>query len=178
MATYERAQKSVLEQVNRVMHRYHGPKEEAGVTVNVLMALPTVDGEEEPTGPAITVNGYKALAKIKILGLKDRVAYGFDAEMVLDADNWELCSDEQQNAIIDHELSHLELMVDDDGGIKRDDADRPRLRMRKHDYHFGWFADVAHRHGENSLEVRQAREMLDGETWHQCFLPGMEPVEA
>lgn len=176
MSTYTKAPEDVCSHAQAVMGRYHGPMHEVGVTVKVLMAHPPVDKNDDATGPAISVGGYPALAKIRVLSLKDRVAYGFDTEMVLDADHWDECSDEERDAIIDHELSHLELKLKE-GALVRDDSGRPCLRIVKHDYQFGWFADVARRHGEASIEIQQARKMLEGDTWIQCFLPGMQLEE-
>jgi hypothetical protein len=42
-----------------------------------------------------------------------------------------------------------------------DDLGRPKLRMRKHDINFGWFNQVAKRHGSASQERIQARMILD-----------------
>lgn len=175
MATYERADKSVQNEVHRVMAKYHGPKAESGVRVQVLMASAARDANGDPTGPAIRVNGYPAVACIRILSLKDRVARGFDAEMQLDADAWQEKSEAEQEAVIDHELTHLEL-VTKEGAVQRDDADRPRLRIRKHDRFCGFFDVVAARHGEASVEIQTVREWLADESYTQCYLPGMEPV--
>lgn len=177
MATYKRAGKDVLDMVQATMAKYHGPKADAGVEVLVLMASPNCDENGDPMGPAVSVNGYPCAGKIKVLSLKDRVATGCDAEMQLDSDVWDESSDEERAALVDHELTHLELRVDDKGNVKRDDIDRPKLRCRKHDAQHGWFFDVAQRHGEASFEVREARALLGSESWSQCFLPGLEPVE-
>ena len=61
-------------------------------------------------------------------------------------------------------------MTGSDGAVLRDEAVRPRLRCLKHDWQFGWFDLIARRHGEHSLEVRQAREMLNSITFRQCYL--------
>jgi hypothetical protein len=42
-----------------------------------------------------------------------------------------------------------------------DAVGRPKLLMRKHDHQFGWFDEVAQRHGEASPEVRQARVLME-----------------
>lgn len=159
------------------MENYHGPLSEAGVKVKVLLAHPPVDEAGDATGPALKVNGYEAIARIKILGLEDRVSYGFDAKMAIDSDKWDESSDEERAAVLDHELTHLELAVDDQGGVKRDDAGRPKLRMRKHDFQVGWFYNVAHRHGNASIEVRQCRQLLDSDDYRQCMLPGMAELQ-
>jgi hypothetical protein len=162
--------------VSTVMERDHPELFQAGLSVQVLLAGTPVDEDGTPTGPAISVNGYPAVAKVKILGLEARVRYGFDAELTLDADEWEVCSREQQEAIVDHELTHLELRTDREGSILYDDAERPKLKMRKHDRQFGWFDEVARRHGEASVEVRQCREMLEDQAFKQGYLFDMAEV--
>jgi hypothetical protein len=55
-------------------------------------------------------------------------------------------------------------MVEDGEGKETpafDALDRPKLAMRKHDHQFGWFDEVAQRHGEASPEVRQARVLME-----------------
>lgn len=169
MPTYRKAQEEIREQVMTVMDAYHGQLRDAGVLVDVLLANPNLDANGDPIGPAIRVHGYAAVACIRVLSYKDRVIRGFDAEMTIDADHWETAGAAEQVAIIDHELTHLEL-VTNDVGVVRDDAERPKLRCRKHDRHFGWFDLVARRHGEHSLEVQQARDMLKSATFKQCYL--------
>jgi hypothetical protein len=178
MPSYERAPKAIREQVTSVVERYHSGLADAGIRIDVLMVRPTVDDNDDPTGPAIKVGGYPAVACIRILGLKDRVARGYDAEMLLDADHYELAGEADQVAMIDHEITHIEAVTDEKGAIRLDDAERPKLKMRKHDVNVGWFSEIARRHGEASLEIQQARAMLESDNWTQCFLPGMEPVEA
>jgi hypothetical protein len=170
MPTYQKAPADMREQVTAVMKTYHGQLRDAEVQVDVLLASPTVDANGDPTGPAVRVHGYAAAAFIRVLSYKDRVIRGFDAEMTLDADHWETASDAERIAVIDHELTHLELVTGDGGTVLRDNAERPKLRCRKHDRHFGWFDIVARRHGDHSLEVKQAREMLDSAQFTQCYL--------
>ena len=98
-----------------------------------------------------------------------------DAEIVLDGDRWDELSAEEQDAAIDHELTHLELVVDD-SGLRRDDLDRPNLRIRKHDHQFGWFDCVARRHGTASFEWRQYEQFTEV-SYKQLWLTGMEPAE-
>lgn len=170
MPTYHRADAEVLSLVADVMRRFHGGLAAAGVMIDVLMAHPTEDDNGDTVGHAITVHGYPAAACVKVLAYKDRVKTGCDAELMLDDLQWDTSTWDEQVAVVDHELTHLELIVDARGNVRRDDAERPRLRMRKHDRHFGWFDLVAHRHGEHSLEVRQAREMVQSDQFKQCYL--------
>jgi len=170
MTTYSKAPAELIKLTQDVMRRYHGGLNDVGVLVDVLLAFPAEDANGDAVGPAITVAGYAATACIKIISYKDRVVRGHDAEITIDGNCWDVASEAERTAILDHELTHLELITDAAGSVKRDDAERPRLRMRKHDRHFGWFDVVAHRHGEASLEVRQARAMLDSQAFKQCYL--------
>ncbi len=69
---------------------------------------------------------------------------------------------------MDHELTHLEL-AEKEGAPVLDDGGRPKLKMRLHDYEFGWFTEVAERHKENAIEVQQARALIDGDG--QVYFP-------
>lgn len=66
----------------------------------------------------------------------------------------------ERAALIDHEIYHLMPAKDKNQRFKCDDQGRPILKLRKHDHQFGWFDEIARRHGENSGEVRQARDLV------------------
>jgi hypothetical protein len=142
------------------------------VSVDVLMAYARRDGNGDPVGPALTLAGYQCLGKIKIMGTKDRAAGRGDVELLLDGDRWTELADEEQASVIDHELTHIELHVGDDG-LKRDDLDRPRLRQRKHDHQFGWFDEVVRRHGRDSIEWQQYEHFAEV-GYQQLWLPFIE----
>jgi hypothetical protein len=156
--TYEKAPPKVVKVVEKLSRTYHSPLTEAGVTVDVLFAHATTDDNGDPTGPAIKHHGYEVAGLARIVNLKDRTKGMADAEIVLDGDRWEEWSEETQAALIDHELTHFELSTDKDGHVKRDDLDRPKLRIRKHDRQFGWFDEIVRRHGKASFEHQQAAE--------------------
>lgn len=172
MSTYQLAQKSIADQVKKCLEQYHGALFDAGVAIDVLMAYASKDANGDPVGPAVTLGGYPCVGKIKVIGLKDRAAGRADAELILDGDQWLAFSDEEQAAIIDHELTHLELQVDD-SGLRRDDLERPKLRIRKHDHQFGWFDEVARRHGQDAIEWKQY-EFFQETSYRQLWLPGIE----
>lgn len=164
----------VREIVEHVLHKHHGEMEDAGVTVQCLLACPPVDDEGEPTGPALSNHGVKCLAKIRTTKLKERVLGAADLEIEIDFDNWEVESNASRVAIIDHELTHRQLKTDRTGAVRRDDMDRPLFVRREHDMEVGWFHVVAQRHGEDSIEVRQCQRFLASDSYSQCYLPGME----
>ena len=156
--TYEEPSQDVVDLIAQTMRAHHQRLEAIGLKLSVLIARSEDDDE-----PALKNHGYPALAITKILNLKLR-AYGLgDAEILIDGGRWELLSRRQRVALIDHELTHLE-PVEKKGALVRDDLGRPKLEMRLHDIVIGGFAEVAERHGQESIEAgeyRAARELMD-----------------
>ena len=160
MPTYTDPTSEVMQVYASEMEKHHPELVGAEVTVKVLMAHGKRDKNGDLVGSAIKVRGCLAAGAIKIVSTKDRAAGMADAVMYLDADRWDEWSSEQQAALIDYELTHLELCCESDGTVKRDDQDRPKLRMWPHDRELGWFDAVASRHGEHSfgsIAVMRAR---------------------
>jgi Putative phage metallopeptidase len=150
--TYEPATDLVTKLADRVMREHHPGLHAAKVQVGYLMAHAPRDANDEPKGPAIKLRGRACKAVVRIVNLKDRVAGLPDAMVILDGDEWDEWSEREQAAIIDHELTHLELKTDESGAVQRDDIGRPKLRMRLHDFEFGGFLDVAKHYGDDSTE--------------------------
>lgn len=107
--------------------------------------------------------GHAILAKIRIVGLRDRVEGMADAELIVDGDRWVLLDAKERAALIDHELTHIEVVYGKDSRPKRDAHGRPKLRTKHHDYETGWFREVAERHGDHSQEIQQARAIFERE---------------
>lgn len=151
MTTYDTAPQEVLDLIQNIMEQYHEELNEAGVTVDAMFAY------NEKGDHAVKHGGYPALAYIKITSLKNRIKGMMDAEITIDGEAYKAMTEPQRIALIDHELHHLMVARDKEENIKLDDANRPKLKIRKHDYQMGWFRDIAIRHKENSPEVYQAR---------------------
>lgn len=170
---YEKPSADQLALLQEVMSTYHQQRL-GDVTIGLLVAhAECYEDTGEPKGPALLVRGVPALGATKINSLKLR-AHGLeDAEIVIDGDRWKDLSRGQRLALIDHELTHLELNTTDSGTVRRDDLDRPRLKMRGHDHEFGWFDEVAERHGAASIEVHQAKRFVaDHGQYYFDFGPG------
>lgn len=175
MPTYRKASAEVNQIVEQMLEKYHGELRDAEIRIECLFAFATRNENGDETGPALTHGGYPANAVVKVLGLKDRTVGRGDAEIVIDGDQWDTWDDEQKAALIDHEIEHLELKTDAEGGVVRDDLDRPKLRLRKHDHQFGWFDSIARRHGAASFEVQQFRTIVVKR--FQAWLPGFDVAE-
>lgn len=171
--TYTKPDPETVGLLNHAMKLYHERLKLAEVTIGVLAAHGPVSEETgERTGPAIKHHGIKALAKVRIVSLRDR-AHGLpDAEILIDGDEWPMLSRQQRIALFDHELTHLELAGE------TDDLGRPKLKIRQHDFQVGWFHEVAERHGSSSIEVQQAQQFADEHGQLYLFVPPLPPTKA
>jgi len=164
MPTYSEAPDSAVELLTAVMQRHeeHRKLKEAGVTVELQFAY----GKEKKDGSvedAIKWHGRKALGFAKIRKLDDRASGMTDAKILVDGQFWQDAEDPEREALLDHELYHLELVTDDVGDVEKDDSGRPKLKMRKHDVEVGWFTAVALRNGAHSQELIQAARIFDAD---------------
>lgn len=139
----------------------HKPLLDAGIKINALFAYPDLDKYGRPKNDAIKVNRYKALACIKATSYKDRVKGMGDVELLVDALAWGEMNILQKKALLDHELTHIQIIVDDYDRPMKDNLGRPKITMRLHDAQFGWFESVAKRWGKHSGEQMQAEILFD-----------------
>jgi hypothetical protein len=144
--TYRRAD-DLVPLAEKAMRDYHRDLADAGVTVEVLTV-------HAGTSPALKHHGYPALAVIKPMSQKDRAAGSADARILIDAEKWDGLDDPRRLALLDHELTHLELVRDEEGAVREDDCGRPKLRTRPHDFELGGFEEVVGRHKASAPESR------------------------
>lgn len=146
-----------------MMRAHHGHLIRAGVTVGVLTAHAPTDDEGNPKGAALKLHGVRCAATIKVTTQEQRVKGFEDAIIKVDGDRWDTFSPERQEAIIDHELTHLNPTGD------TDDCGRPKIKTRSHDVDLGGFTAIVERHGRNAVEA----EILDyaNHLWQQKLLP-------
>lgn len=169
--TYQTVDAKANALIAHVMQAYHQRLVDADVKVSTIFAYASKNKDGEATGCAIEVGGYSAIACIKINNLKLRVEGLGDATMTLDGDQWPDMPEARQISLVDHELTHLELSLDDAGMIKKDDVGRPVLKARKHDWQLGGFAEVAERHREESHDVIAVKN-VGSHLVRQGLLPG------
>lgn len=172
MKYYSACDESVRDRLNAMITKFHPELKAAEVRVDlVFVRLETEDADK----PALTHGGYSALAVVRILPVKARALGRGDAEIEIDQHKYEQLKAKEQDALLDHELYHL-LVVMDGKTPERDTCARPVLKMRKHDRQFGWFDAIAKRHGEHSGEVRQAHILI--EDAQQAYFPFMKSAGA
>lgn len=146
--TYEKASEEVHELVQEVMQEFHPELPRHGVKVGVIFASNTESA-------AVKRGGYPCAGKISIVSLKDRCEKNYDAELLIDLTWWTEGTPKHHRALIDHEISHLELVEDEEaGGYKTDDLGRPCLKIRLGDWNVGdGFNAVIERHGDFAIEI-------------------------
>lgn len=176
MPIYKKEPADIREVVDRMVEKFHGGLHDANVKIDILGAWAATDLNGDTEAVALKLHGYPCQATMAVVSYKNRVLGGGDALLTVDIENWEELSEAEREALIDHELEHLELRTDKDGLLQRDDLDRPKMHIRRHDHSFGWFDSVARRHGSASIEIKQLRDF--NAAHEQLWLPFETTSEA
>ncbi len=151
MKTYAKAPESVSQRVLALIAEYHPDLHSVGVKVDCLSIA-----NSEPDEPALLLHGYPCAAVVRVLPSKDRAMGRGDAEITIDEAQYAAMSAKEQDALLDHELTHLQVKKKPSGRACFDEHNRPELKMRLHDRQFGWSDEIARRHGSASGEIKQA----------------------
>lgn len=158
MKIYAKADDETAARVARMIKAHHPDLVRCQVTVEAL----TVEHDDPKNeDPAISHRGYAALAQVRAVPVKDRTAGRVDAEILLDLRRYKKLPAKRKDALIDHELQHLQPVCGKDQVPRLDGAGRPRLKLRRHDRQMGWFDVIVQRHGEDAPEKVQARELVE-----------------
>jgi len=73
----------------------------------------------------------------------------FDIVILLNEDLWPLLKPKQREELVLHEMTHVAVVLDKTGEVKRDDRGRTVVRIRKHDIEE--FRVVRSRYGQDNL---------------------------
>lgn len=155
---YDQAPADVHEMAREIMERHHPElkmPDGSFVRLCILMASQPKDKADEP---AVMLHGYPCAAVVSIIPYKQRVDKRADAEITIDERLWQDFTEPQQRALLDHEITHLTFQVDESMALKTDDAGRPKLTMRNHDWELGGFESIARRYGADAIEVMEIRK--------------------
>lgn len=155
MKTYTKCGSDVADLVAALIKKHRPDLKKHEVTIDLLFVA------HDAKGPALTLHGYGCAAVVRIIGAKDRAAGRADAEIVIDHALWCDFGPDTRKALLHHEITHLQIATDGKARPKADAAGRPVLKMRKHDHQIGWFMEVAKLYGDASIEVQQARTLIE-----------------
>jgi len=122
-------------------------------------------------------DGILVLGKMKKATELERLAHGNDAFLLLNQEAWERFDDRQKRALIDHELEHLTVSLDEGTGEpKLDGHGKTRYRIRKHDVEE--FQAIISRHGCHKNHLRQfAEEALRVDNQLKLWLGTVPPAK-
>ena len=151
---YERAEHYVLDMAYEIIGKHHSDLKKADVKLCILMAFTGDDSNDPP----VKLHGYPCAAVVSIIPLKQRADKRADAEIIIDQKAWDDYTEPRQRALLDHQITHLEIQKDEHGFVKTDDIGRPKLKMRLHDWEIGGFRSIAQRYGDDAIEVTCARD--------------------
>lgn len=161
MATFRKAEFDCASLVEEIVASTYPELKEHGVDIELLFAhAERNETTGEPNGPALKHQGWPACAVVKVNSQRDRAAGLADVRITFDGDNWKEWTDQRKRAVIDHELCHLEFKLDDEGAVQLDDCNRPKLKLRPHDFQLGGFCAVVNRHGDQAVEAMGLRVAL------------------
>lgn len=170
--TYSKASEEVVDVVAEVRAKWHPVLEQLGVTVDVLF-VDEYDDDLDKSTQALKVGGYACAASIAKTSLRHRALGYADALLTIDTYSWQKLGEAQRVALLDHELTHLQVVGDPNGVVwadpegrlmlapRFDDLGRPKLKLRLHDYKVEGFREVVVRHREWSIERLQVAASKD-----------------
>jgi preprotein translocase subunit Sss1 len=110
-------------------------------------------------------DGRVVLGRMKLATDLDRELHRFDIVILLNREfvESERVKPEQVEALIDHELTHATVKLDDHGEPLRDERDRIVYRARKHDLEE--FSEIVRRHGIYKRDLEDfAKAVLSNQT--------------
>lgn len=155
MKSYSKAPEECSDRVAHLITLFHPGLRDAGLRIDLISVA-----NDDPDAHALTLNGYPCAAVVRIIDPKGRTMGRGDAEIVIDEARYLPMTDPEKDALLDHEIYHIELQLGKNDRVKLDENGRPKLKLRKHDYQFGWFEEIAKRHAAASMEIKQATRLF------------------
>jgi hypothetical protein len=160
--SYEMADESSVKLLEEMVCQHHAELKRYGVRIGLIMAFGPQNEDGEITKKPIMKSGVACAGMVRVVSLKDRLTKNLDAEILVDGDLWQEYDDLRKYAILDHELEHLRVQVNEDTGeLQTDSLDRPKIKLIPDDLIWWGFAVIAARHGVNSQEVLCMRQLVD-----------------
>jgi len=169
--TCSEANKTSTDLLTHTMEKQHQWLLDEQVRVRFLMVDPPRDKSNMPTAPALQLAGHSCAGKIKLCNARERIlSGGIDVVLEVDAPAWKNFDKKRREALLDHELTHVEPKRDAAGATLHDETGRALLFLKPDDYLVTGFYEVALRHEEMSLEVVSlGRLLVQGEIGQLVF---------
>ncbi len=153
---YSQAPSDVADRVAHLIKVFHPAIKDAGVKIDLL----SVADDDPDVDYPLKLRGHPAYATCRAVDIKGRTMGRGDAEIVIDEARYLTMPDAQKDALLDHEIEHIDIQFNKKGRVKLDCCRRPKIKMKLHDVEVGWFTNVAQRHGAASIECKQATQIF------------------
>ena len=153
MITFTRSDKHE-KRVQTILEKYHDDLHQVELTVGVLLAH-----RDESQEPSVKDAGYPVEAVRKITSYRERVLGMEDLVFTLDATVFADLPGPAVDAWLDRLLTSVELVRDDEGEVRCDDAGRPKLKKRLCDWMLSGYELIAKRHGAAAPEARAFQDV-------------------
>lgn len=124
--------------VGALVAKHHDHLEDAEIAVIFCEELPAR-------------NGRRILGTAHVMSEKERLLTAVDLLICLDKRAWKVMGGDTRRAVLDHELCHFGMRVDEDGTPERDDKGRTMYRLNAHDVEE--FLRVIKRHGTYLADI-------------------------
>jgi hypothetical protein len=136
-----------------VISTYHGDLVRSDVKVKLLFVGSKLDENGDPKGPALKMHGVACAAQIKVQKNIDKYLTGYHAVVRVDMDMWDDYNENRRKALLDHELSHLVVVKDQNGNVKMDEEGNIKIKCRPDDYTINGFYHLIQRHAGDAIEA-------------------------
>lgn len=177
MKVYSLPDESVTDVLAEALKKYHGELSKINIRIGIIM-VSSEDKDGEPDGkPALkSASGHPAAAKVGLVSPKDRLTKHYEVEILIDSQAWGEMTPAKRLAVLDHELTHVEVTKGGEGEVKVDAYGNPKLKLIPDQFHLWGFLEIAQRHGTDSSEVLCMRDMVSQHGHLFGVAPGEEPV--
>lgn len=159
--TFEKCGEDVYELLWPMLADHHKDLLETGVTFDLMFAYAAVNQDGERKGPALKLNGCACAGIVSIVNEKQRVSGRPDVEILIDGDRWPGWGERRRIGLLDHEVTHVVLTLDEEGAVKVQNCGRPKMTLRDHDWECGGFEEIAIRYNDDAMEVTEARNTYE-----------------
>ncbi len=131
------------------------------VRIVLVEAVVADDADDGPPPSALKLHGSPAIAIVKIMDPLGRFLTKCHVLIQIDEYAWAELSEETKIALIDHELTHVDVVRDSNNIAKRNDDRSPKLKMRHGDWQLIGFAEVIERHGGDAHEAKHLMNVCE-----------------
>lgn len=147
------------DRLRKVLSLHHSRLIEVSARVSITFVR-AFDKDDEPI-PSLKFAGANAVALVKLVSPERKLRIPFDAEIKIDGYLWDELTELSKDALIDHELNHLQVKTDANGVPILDDQNNAKLKLVPDDFVLTGFFNVIRHYGENANEYQSVSRITE-----------------